>query len=442
MEQGDSGRRFGPVRLEPGVTMGHAWTLMYANFVTIGIVTAMAVLTPYLLTVNLGVPQDQQGTALGLLTLTNEIVLILAFSPFGVLADKLGRRSVYVIGMVALAAGYVLYPFATTLFELSLYRVVYAVGIAAATGVLSTVIADYAREMDRGKLVAISGILNGLGVVVSVLLVGRLPSIFVGMGVEEHQAGLYSFLLAGGVCAISAVVFWLGLKPGTGPAPAERLPAMELFRRGLSASARSPRLWLSYAAAFVARGDLAIVGTYAVAWGNLAAIQDGLPPAEALRAGSIPFVIAQSAALFWPVVVIFVIDRLDRITALGISMAIACVGYSALMLVPDPIKAQAIPFFILLGIGQISAFLGAQSLIGKEAPPEERGSVIGLFSLSGAVGILVTSLIGGWLFDNVSPQSTFLLIGVLNGLVAVGCLLVRLQGRSPEVSPGPPPAVH
>ena len=44
----------------------------------------------------------------------------------------------------------------------------------------------------------------------------------------------------------------------------------------------------------------------------------------------------------------------------------------------------------MLGIGQISAFLGAQTVIAKEAPEASRGAVIGAFNFSGAVGILVS----------------------------------------------------
>jgi MFS family permease len=83
----------------------------------------------------------------------------------------------------------------------------------------------------------------------------------------------------------------------------------------------------------------------------------------------------------------------------------------------------AIPFFMMLGIGQISAFLGAQTIIGKEAPEAVRGSVIGLFNFCGAFGILVLTGIGGWLFDHVAPWAPFFLVGILNGVIALMCWL-------------------
>ena len=85
--------------------------------------------------------------------------------------------------------------------------------------------------------------------------------------------------------------------------------------------------------------------------------------------------------------------------------------------------AAAIPFFVLLGIGQISAFLGAQTVIAKEAPEHARGAVIGAFNFCGAVGILILSVIGGWLFDHVGPWAPFMLVGVLNGCIGALALL-------------------
>ena len=181
--------KFGPVTTEAGVTSGNMWALIYASLSTIGVVTGMAAMTTYILTVNLYIPEDRQGAALWQLALSQEIALILVYGPLGVLADKFGRRIIYVAGFLTLALGYVVFPYATNLFELSIGRIIYALGIGAVTGMLATVIADYGAEEDRGKLGAMTGFLNGLGVVVVTLFIGKLPSVFVGMGRAPYHAG-------------------------------------------------------------------------------------------------------------------------------------------------------------------------------------------------------------------------------------------------------------
>ena len=91
-----------------------------------------------------------------------------------------------------------------------------------------------------------------------------------------------------------------------------------------------------------------------------------------------------------------------------------------------PTARSAIPVFVLLGIGQISAFLGSATLIGQEAPKVNRGSVVGVFNSAGAIGILIASGIGGRLFDTVGPSAPFVLVGFFNGLVLLAAIAVRI----------------
>jgi len=378
---GAEAARLGPIRLESGVSRTNAWTLLYGAFVTIGLVTGMAVLTPYLLSETLGLDEGAKGRALGTLTVLNELVLILAYGPLGALSDRFGRRIVYVGGVLAMATAYLLFPLAAAFGNIAAVRILYALGIGAATGMYGTLLADYAVERDRGKLAAIGGILNGLGVVLLALA----------FGAPRHG--------------------------GRPPLPA-------ILQRGAAAARRSPEIVLGYAAAFVARGDLAVVGIFTVAWGQQAAAAAGLSPSEALEAGRIPFIVAQSAALLWPLALIAVIDRLPRARMLTLAMALAALGYLAMGLVADPLATSAIPFFVAIGIGQISAVLGAQTLIGKAAPATERGAVIGLFTFSGALGILLIGGAAGWAFDRLGPASPFLIVGGLNAAVALAALAV------------------
>ena len=98
---------------------------------------------------NLNYQRDQIGTIVGDLQVVAEIVLLLVFLPVGLIADKIGRRQVYAFGMATMALSYFLYPLATGIQELTMYRVVYAIGMGAATGMLGTVTADYPQNHTR-----------------------------------------------------------------------------------------------------------------------------------------------------------------------------------------------------------------------------------------------------------------------------------------------------
>ena len=198
-----------------------------------------------------------------------------------------------------------------------------------------------------------------------------------------------------------------------------------MLKEGFGLARSNNRIALSYASAFVARGDLAIVGLFAIAWGKQAALAAGMSNSQALSAGLVPFIVAQSVALVWPGVLAVPLDRMKRLNVLALCMGLGAIGYCCMIFVKDPLATASLPLFALLGVGQISAFLGAQTVIAKEAPAELRGSVIGAFNFCGALGILVLSYVGGFLFDKVGPWSTFFMVGILNVVVALSALWLR-----------------
>jgi MFS family permease len=107
-------QRLGPVELSAGVTRGNVLVKLLASFVGIGALSGMAILQSYILTAHLHVPRAAQGTLSGNLAFWSEIVGLLLFIPFGIAADRIGRRPVLSFGFVMLALGWGLYPFATS----------------------------------------------------------------------------------------------------------------------------------------------------------------------------------------------------------------------------------------------------------------------------------------------------------------------------------------
>ncbi|WP_076790713.1 MFS transporter [Chlorobium sp. KB01] len=426
MNERPSIHKLGPVTLAPSVLPHHAWTYLFAAFFSIGLVTFVSIGQAYILNEHLKIPTSRQGTISGNLVFWTEIVTLLFFVPAGVLMDRIGRKPVYSAGFVIVALAYALYPLSRSIEELTIYRMIYALGIVALTGALSTVMIDYPAERSRGKLIAITGFLNGLGIVALNSFFGGLPHRLVAKGFSGSDAGLYTHFAIAGVALISAVVVGFGLKGGTEVRKEERPPLRNLLSSGISC-AKNPRILLSYGAAFVARGDQSIIGTFLPLWGTTAGIAMDMEPAEAVKKGMMIFIISQGAALLWAPVIGPLIDRWNRVTALIVCMGLASVGYLSLGLVGNPHETGSIIFFILLGIGQISSFLGAQSLIGQEAPKAERGSVIGMFNICGAAGILVITTVGGRLFDSMSPKAPFIVVGAINTVVMLAALYVRIK---------------
>ena len=357
------------------------------------------------------------------------------------LADRIGRKQVFTVGFILMAVAYALYPFVSSVAELTAYRMLYAVGIGAATAMLQTILADYPANTSRGKATALVGTLNGLGVVILSVGLGGLMKTFVDRGYSPEDAGYITHFIVAGMCLFSAAVVAAGLKKGTPVQKHEQLPMRELIRSGLGA-ARNPRIALAYASAFIARGDLVVVGTFVNLWGTTAGIEAGLDPAEASAKGRILFAITGIAGLFWLPLMGIMLDRVNRVTGTTICMALAAAGFLVVNLVDHPLAPGAWIFFVFLGIGQISAFAGAATLIGQEAPVASRGAVVGMFNTFGAIGILFGTAVGGRLYDSIGPHAVFVMVGGLSLLVVCYGLWVRRTAPGPLTPRGGGFMVH
>jgi MFS family permease len=413
------------IDLVEGVTKTNFFSICYGALTTIGLLTFIQYATNYVLLENLKIEdKDQIGIIVGNLIVYSEIALLCVFLPIGLLADKIGRRPVYSFGMFAMGLSYFLYPLATGIGELTLYRVIYAIGMGCATGMLGTVTADYPQNHTRGKMIAVTGILNGVGVIIVSLVFAKMPQNFVDMNFDQITAGKYAMWVVAGTCLITSIVVAFGLKKGTPTEEQKKIPYLEQIKAGL-AEGKNPRIMLAYAAAFVARSDLVILGTFLVLWGMTAGKDAGMTTSEASSAARILFVTSTSAALISSPIIGYCIDKVDRIIAVSVCMAIAAIGYFSMFFIDDIFDATYRPLFMLLGVGQQCAFFAATTLLGQEAPTMKRGAVVGVFNLAGALGILICSFISGRIFGSIGPSSPFIFMGFCNVFVCIFAVYVN-----------------
>ena len=422
--------KLGPIILSEGISTYNAFTLLYASFFTIGLLTFIGVGTPYVLSEILNVPQTKQGIVTGNLVFWTEITTLLLFGPIGIAADKIGRKIVYVLGFLFMGLGYALYPTAESVNELIFYRVIYAIGVALAAGMLATVLTDYPQERSRGKLVGIVGALCGLGIVVINIVFGTLPEKLVLFGFDSVKSGQIAHWAIATLCFVSAFVLMIGLKGGLPTKDKDSPSLKELSSSAIKHFYKNRKITLAYCSAFIARGDLVILGSFLTLWATSVGIEKGLPIEIAQSKSTKTFVLTQMSALVWTGIILFFIDKINRITFLCLCISLASIGYISIGFVDDPTSKNALPFIILLGIGQISIFFGSQSLVGQEAPEKERGAVIGGFNIMGAIGIVFCSIIGGRIFDSISPNATFFTIGAINILLLLFAIYVRFTSSN------------
>ena len=420
-------KRLGPIVLASGVSHFNVITFLYAAFIAIAMLAGMNFLQPYLLSTHLQLADADMGKVTGTLAVITEIVTVLFIVPIGALTDRIGRRPLIVAGIFLFGLGYVLSGFATSLLELYLYRLFfYAFGAACLATTLATINNDYPQEMSRGKLIGISNVMSTLGVAFVTLVIAKIPEQLTAKGWEPVAAGEVMFLVAGGLCFISAALFQCGLKPGIPTMIHERSSFKTLVLSGFR-NGRNPRILLSYAAAFTARGDLALKGVFISAWATVAAPDLGLTRAEALGAvGVLVGLTNMAAGLLWNPIFGWIMDRLNRVTSLALAMGIAAIGFSSMALYDDPTGIAIVPALLVLAMGASSALGASITLVGQEAPANERGSVIAANGLFGAIGIGVAVPLGGFLFDEIGPTAPFVMIGGLQAVLCILSIVVRI----------------
>jgi len=427
-----AGIKFGIFWLVPGINRINVLTLLLGGSGTVALLAYLNFVQPFLLDEVLHVPADEQGSLVGLLSALHETVVILLVGLFGALSDTTGRRIVYVIGILMMAVGYLIYPLAGTQSELIAFRMVFAVGAAAAAVMMHTCYAEYSQNVTRGKWLGLAGICNGLGVVFMAVFMTRLPGWYGQFGFDGEQAIRYSLWTVATVVTVLAVILRLGLQGPTVGNRKNRENFFKLAGKGFAVAGKNRRIALAYAMAFASRGDLVILTVFFSLWVLQAGKDLGMDLATATARAGMLFGFSQAVGLCWAFVMGVLLDRLNRMTAMSVAFGLAAVGYFALSQVTDPFGSGIFVACVLVGMGESSVMVASGVLIGQEAPHKLRGAVLGAFSVSGALGMVCLTYLGGQLFDIVGRTAPFMMMAIVNFIVLIGILAQRFSRQQPS----------
>tara|TARA_Y100000780_G_C13582669_1_gene377416 strand:- start:187 stop:930 length:744 start_codon:yes stop_codon:yes gene_type:complete len=233
-------------------------------------------------------------------------------------------------------------------------------------------------------------------------------------------------LFVAGVAFLSGLIFAAGLKGGT-PENLKEKPGFKHLMATAIQSMRNPRISLAFAATFLARADVSVNGIFISLWAVTSAVDLGITTGEAFKQIVPLIVITNLLSIVWAFLFGSIIDRINRVTAMVIAMALGVIAYGSIVFVDTPLNFSYLPIFIIISASAIGTVIATASLIGQEAPVRERGSVIGVSGFFGACGILVATSIGGLLFDSFGPKGPFLLICFTHAVILFGAVFVRIK---------------
>lgn len=426
-------RRFLGVLLSSDTAVRHMLFFYLACYAAIMLASFVPQTQPFLLAEVLRLDASRQGVVSGNLNFAGEIVIIVTVGLWGSLSDRVGRRRITAAGFLLAAAGLLLYGASQSISGLLLARVVYAAGIAAVSTMLITLMADYVRDSSRGKATGLLGVMNGLGAMTAALFLLQLPSAFMSAGMDAESAAQATYGTMTAVAVLIGVAMYAGLRKDAAAARERRAPLLRRLAEGF-AEARREVIALAYAASFLARGNLAVVGTFFTLWASVYGTAElGLTAAEAIARGGGVLAVSYAASLLSAPLFGLLSDRVNRVSALACALLVSAAGYGGALFLENPFSPATVVCLVIIGMAEVGCIITSGVLIAERAPDRIRGSVIGVFTLSGAVGILIASLIGGYLFDHWRMTGPFAFFGLIAALIFVWALSFRL--RSPDATP-------
>ena len=344
------------------------------------------------------------GVALGIYGLSQGALQM----PFGTLSDRIGRKTMIVIGLVIFGIGSAVAASATTIDDMIVGRLLQGAG--AIGSVILALIADLTAEKNRTKAMALVGMTIGFSFLVAIVA-GPAVAGWIGVG------GIFWLMAALALAGIAITVLIVPVPPRPHVQPdAETVPAL------IGASLRHPELL---------RLDFGIFALHAMLTASFLVVPGLLRGTLAVSSREqwlvyLP-VLLVSVAVMVPAII--VAERYRRTKSVLVA-AVAALAVSQLMMAvggPNPylLLAGLVVFFSGFNIMEASL----PSLVTKTAPAGARGTATGIYSSSQFLGIFAGGVIGGWVHQAAGTAAVFLFAGA----VAVVWLLVTATMRGPAL---------
>ena len=124
---------------------------------------------------------------------------------------------------------------------------------------------------------------------------------------------------------------------------------------------------------------MVVLGAFYSLWFSVAAMEQGIDSGKAIMTAGISLSALLLANVIWAPVFGIILDRINRVVGLCIAMVLATIGYFTLGSVSDPYDTPVMMgATFVLGIGEISAIVAGNALLGQEAPTNIRGASVGV----------------------------------------------------------------
>jgi MFS family permease len=402
-----------------------------ATFIMSCLMILPAVLQPAFLKEIINIPEEQAGSINAGLQSMSYIATLLFVGLVGILSDKVGRRILAISGFVACGVCYIMFGHAQDI-SLALgitsvrgqifitYIMRFLVGMSLITCYpqFIALVADYTDTRDRGKGMALNGIMMGLGSLVVFLVLAQVA----------RKTGLMSlFYVAGAIGFLGALVSRLWLVDRMPKEKPEKLGIQEIYK----IVSKSLPLKVSYFTTFIARPDTSTIATFLILWMVYAADKYGISQATA-RGGMVMGMMGLVSFIAFPAIGVL-LDRWGRVPVLICGLISGGIGFCIAGVTDNPFSPVMYLCVAFMGLGIAGAVTGANTIASEVSPRPLLGSILGGLNSMHPLGVLFFLQVGGLLFDKVGYNTPFMMKGIVNLCWGLSLFTIRKRIVLPKL---------
>jgi len=341
------------------------------------------------------------GVALGIYGLTQAALQL----PFGMASDRYGRKKVIVIGLLIFAAGSFMAAAAPDIWWTIVGRALQGAGAISAA--VTALAADLTREQHRTKVMALIGSSIGLMFALSLVAAPALNAVI----------GLHGIFILTGLLALAAILLVAKVVPDPPPAGHhDHAPV------GFMDVLLNPQLMrLNFGILTLHFIQMAM---FVVVPGALVATGD-LPVNEHWKV-YLPVVLASFVLMLPP---IFYAERRARIKPVFVGsvfvLLLAQGGFLYGSSLFNALVANLVVFFVVFNILEASL----PSLVSRIAPPQAKGTALGIYNTTQSLGLFLGGAVGGVLAKHYGAAGVFG-VGIALALI---WLVIAVTMQAPSV---------
>jgi MFS family permease len=325
------------------------------------------------------------------------IAQLLAAPVWGLISDRVGRRPVLLATILLGSFGLAAFARSTALWQLFLFRGLH--GLAAANiGTAQAYVADVTRGADRAKGMGLIGAAFGVGFSLGPWLGGELSSAY-GVAAPIWLAsglGLINF-----AWAVWGLPESRGVSPSDDPTRAERSIDPRVLVRGLA----HPVVGLCLALTFIA------VFAFAMVESTFQLVAEHVWAMDPRGVGRLFGVIGLVGIVIQGGLIRRLVPRFGEGRLVAVGYVLSATGLA--LMVASAAGPGVWVGAAVMATGTSLTNPSLMSLLSRATSPDEQGAILGINQSFGALGRATAPLLGGWMFEGVSPRGPMALAAAM-----------------------------